>query len=124
MRSLQRLDRPLYLAGYGQGGALAMDVALSDASKIKPVNGVAVFSSYFITHENFSHDALVETPVFWAHSQRDTKIPFSMAKYGYEVKRKRKILSFLCWKTYLVSFVCLETIGRNLAMCPFSVFDF
>jgi hypothetical protein len=62
-----------------------MDVALSESANIKPVSGVAVFSAYFITHQNFSHDSLVSTPVFWAHSQRDTKIPFAMAKYGYEV---------------------------------------
>jgi len=91
VRSLQRLQRPIYLAGYGQGGALAMDVALSDAAKIRPVSGVAAFSSYFITHENFSHDALVQTPVFWAHSQRDKEIPFPLAKYGYDVRNSHDL---------------------------------
>ncbi len=60
-----------------------MDVALSMAAEIKPVKGVACFSGYFITHDNFAHDALEETQVLMAHSQKDTMLPFQLASYGY-----------------------------------------
>ncbi len=68
-----------------------MDVALSSASDINAVKGVACFSGYFITHDNFSADALFRTQLLWAHSQKDTMIPFHMAKYGYEEQLMKKL---------------------------------
>lgn len=66
-------------------GALAMDVALSSRSRLeRSVNGVVVFSAYFITHEEFSADRLATTPLLWAHSQKDPKTPYSLARYGYD----------------------------------------
>merc|ERR1711964_493042 len=47
-------------------------------------DGVAVFAGYFITHDGFSSAALRETRVLWAHSQRDKKVPYAGAKYGFE----------------------------------------
>jgi predicted esterase len=97
VRACLDTGRPVYLSGHGQGGSLALDVALSIRAHLpRPVDGVLVFAGYVITHEaqdgGYSDLALRQTRVLWAHSQRDQKVPWRGAKYGFDeylVKKSR-----------------------------------
>ena len=100
--------RPVFLSGHGQGGSLALDIALSSRSNLpRPVAGVLVFAGYVITHEEsdggYSNRALRETRLLWAHSQRDKKVPWQGAKYGFDEylikKNKLKNGRFLRFET-------------------------
>jgi predicted esterase len=91
VRHLQRLSRPIYLAGFGQGGALAMDVAYSSRSELKsPVKGVVCFSGYFIVHDEQWDTALEQTELLWAHSIKNKKVPYAGAVFGLETQLKKK----------------------------------
>ena len=84
-------ERPVFLSGLGQGGSLAMDVAYSTRSELStPVEGVAVFAGYYISHGQHWRRALDTTRLLWVHSQRNKKVPFAGAKYGFERQMKKE----------------------------------
>ena len=102
--------RRIVLAGFSQGGAIALQAALRYP---QPLAGVLALSTYLpiaATLEAERSDANRSVPIFMAHGLHDDIIPLRkaelskdlLAKAGYAVQ----------WKTYpMPHSVCAEEIG-------------
>lgn len=70
----------IILAGFSQGGAVALHTALRQAV---PLGGVLALSTYLPLAENANEEALAEsrkTPIFMAHGRGDPVIPYELGK--------------------------------------------
>jgi phospholipase/carboxylesterase len=83
----------IMLAGFSQGGAIALHTGLRHAEKLA---GIIVLSSYLPLHETLEiecNPATLETPILMAHGTFDDVIPIAVAKasrdfmtaHGYRV---------------------------------------
>ncbi len=100
----------IVLAGFSQGGAIALQTALRHPA---PLAGVLALSTYLPLHTKLKeemHEANRKTPIFMAHGQYDDIIPLAraeqsrriLAEAGYDVR----------WKTYpMPHSVCAEEIA-------------
>jgi phospholipase/carboxylesterase len=84
----------IVLAGFSQGGAVALQTGLRYASRLA---GVMALSTYLPLAETFEHEATAEnrgTPVFMAHGTDDNVVPYQMGirsrdllvQHGYAVQ--------------------------------------
>ena len=68
----------IFLAGFSQGGAMALHTALRQTV---PLGGVLVLSAYLLLAENLVHEASVnarQTPIFMAHGRNDPVVPYAL----------------------------------------------
>ncbi|MGZ8153788.1 MAG: alpha/beta hydrolase [Burkholderiales bacterium] len=103
------LAERIVLAGFSQGGAMALQTGLRYADTLA---GVMALSCYLPLAETFAAEATAQnrrTPIFMAHGLQDGVIPYPMAErsrevllhHGYEVE----------WHEYpMAHSVCLEEI--------------
>jgi phospholipase/carboxylesterase len=103
------LSERIVLAGFSQGGAMALQTGLRYADTLA---GVMALSCYLPLAETFAAEATAQnrkTPIFMAHGLQDGVIPYPMAErsrevlrhHGYEVE----------WHEYpMAHSVCLEEI--------------
>ena len=80
-RELERgIDsRRIVLAGFSQGGAVALQTALSYA---KPLAGLLVMSSYFATHQTAAVTAANRhLPILVQHGSQDPMVPEAMGRH-------------------------------------------
>jgi phospholipase/carboxylesterase len=84
----------IVLAGFSQGGAIALQAGLRHASRL---GGIVVLSSYLALGESLDAEAAAAnraTPIFMAHGTEDTIVPLQLAelsrltlqRHGYEVE--------------------------------------
>jgi phospholipase/carboxylesterase len=84
----------IVLAGFSQGGAIALQTGLRYPKKLA---GVMALSTYLPLAENFDQEATPEnrrTPVFMAHGTQDGVVPYQMGvrsrdilvQHGYDVQ--------------------------------------
>jgi len=84
----------IFLAGFSQGGAIALHTALRQS---KALGGALALSTYLPLEENVpeeSQDASRTTPIFMAHGRNDPVVPFALGmtsrdlllKAGYKVE--------------------------------------
>jgi phospholipase/carboxylesterase len=84
----------IVLAGFSQGGAVALQTGLRHPQKL---GGIMALSTYLPLAESFADETSAEnrkTPVFMAHGSDDGVIPFEMAtrsrdilvQHGYDVE--------------------------------------
>ena len=84
----------IVLAGFSQGGAVALQTGLRHREKL---GGIMALSTYLPLAESFADEASAEnrkTPLFMAHGTDDGVIPFEMAtrsrdilvQHGYDVE--------------------------------------
>jgi len=69
----------IVLAGFSQGGVIAMQLGLSYRRKLR---GIMALSTYLHDHEHVAERldfANVDTPIFWAHGLSDPMIPITRA---------------------------------------------
>jgi phospholipase/carboxylesterase len=100
----------IVLAGFSQGGAVALQTGLRHPRKL---GGIMALSTYLPLAENLADEASAEnrkTPIFMAHGTQDAVIPFEMStrsrdvllQHGYDVE----------WHEYpMAHSVCLEEIA-------------
>src|SRR5215213_1626610 len=100
----------IVLAGFSQGGAIALQTGLRHSKKI---GGVMALSTYLPLAENFAQeraDANAKTSIFMAHGTQDGVVPYEMGlrsreillQQGYDVE----------WHEYPMQHsVCLEEIN-------------
>lgn len=68
----------IFLAGFSQGGAIALHTALR---QIAPLGGVLALSTYLPLAENIVQEASVharQTPIFMAHGRSDQVVPYAL----------------------------------------------
>jgi phospholipase/carboxylesterase len=99
----------IVLAGFSQGGAIALQTGLRYPKKLA---GVMALSTYLPLAENFAQEATEEnrhTPVFMAHGTQDGVVPYQMGvrskdvlvQHGYNVQ----------WREYPMQHsLCIEEI--------------
>jgi phospholipase/carboxylesterase len=84
----------IFLAGFSQGGAIALHTALRQVS---PLGGVLALSTYLPLAESVARELLASTsatPIFMAHGRSDPVIPYALGvvsrdallKFGYAVE--------------------------------------
>lgn len=100
----------IILAGFSQGGAIALQTGLRHPQKL---GGIMALSTYLPLAESFADEASEQnrkTPIFMAHGTEDAVIPFQMAarsrdilvEHGYDID----------WHEYPMQHsVCLEEIA-------------
>ena len=103
----------IVLAGFSQGGAIALQAGLRYPQKLA---GVMALSTYLPLAESFAREAAEanrKTPIFMAHGTQDNVVPYQMglhskdilSEHGYDVE----------WHEYpMPHSVCLEEI-RDIA---------
>ena len=101
----------IVLAGFSQGGAIALQTALRYPKRLA---GVMALSTYLPLHENLAAEAAADNrkiPVFMAHGTQDNVVAYQMGsrsrdvlvKNGYEVE----------WHEYpMAHTLCLEEIAH------------
>ena len=99
----------IYLAGFSQGGAIALHTGLRQASRL---GGIIALSTYLLLEQTLAHEAStasVNTPIFMAHGHSDPLVPYALGKTSAE---KLSGLGYaLEWREYAMQHsVCMEEI--------------
>lgn len=97
----------IFLAGFSQGGAIALHTALRQA---QPLAGVLALSTYLPLAERASgemQESTLSTPIFMAHGRSDTIIPQTLGRASAE---SLKALGYrVDWHAYpMAHSVCAE----------------
>jgi len=111
----------IVLAGFSQGGAIALQTGLRYADTLA---GVMALSTYLPLAESFAQEAApanARTSVFMAHGTQDPVVPYAMGKSSHD--RLQQAGYAIEWRDYPMQHsVCLEEItdigrwlGRVLA---------
>ena len=87
----------IILAGFSQGGAIALHTALRYEKPLAGIMGLSTYLPLADTVENEINNANKNTPVFLAHGRHDTIVPLQLAsntqatlnKLGYTVELKK-----------------------------------
>lgn len=109
-----RQSKKIFLAGFSQGGALALYCGLRFAL---PLGGIIALSSYLPVASQLqqdAHPANKTTPIFIGHGTRDTIVPFSWGELSHRLLKEQ---GYQCsWHHYpMPHTVCgkeLNDIGR------------
>ena len=100
----------IVLAGFSQGGAIALAAGLRHAEKLA---GVVALSTYMPIHTTFAPErsaANADTPIFWGHGSAD---PVVILQRGIDSRDQLQSLGYTVdWHTYpMAHAVCAEEIG-------------
>jgi phospholipase/carboxylesterase len=100
----------IVLAGFSQGGALALHTALREPERLAGVIGLSTYLPLEATLEAEAHPANAATPVFMAHGSRDPVIPLAFGERSQRALRARG--HEVEWHTYPIPHsVCAEEIA-------------
>lgn len=87
----------IILAGFSQGGAIALHTALRYSKRLAGIMGLSSYLPLVDTVENEIHSANKDTPIFLGHGSLDPVVPFNLAiatqdtlnKFGYSSELKK-----------------------------------
>ena len=74
----------LVLAGFSQGGAMALHVGLRYRERLAGVLALSCYLPLAATLATEASPANRDVPIFWAHGVHDPMIPLAMAEHGRE----------------------------------------
>ena len=101
----------IVLAGFSQGGAIALQTGLRYAKRLA---GVMALSTYLPLSESFAHEraeANAKTPVFMAHGTEDNVVPFEMGLRSRDILVRHDYA--VEWREYpMAHSVCIEEIAH------------
>ena len=101
----------ILLAGFSQGGAIALSAGLRHAEKLA---GIVALSTYLPMHTTLTaerHASNSATPIFWGHGQAD---PVVVLQRGLDSRDRLRALGYpVDWHTYPMLH----------AVCPQEIFD-
>lgn len=106
------MTKHIFLAGFSQGGAIALHTALRQTT---PLGGVLALSTYLPLAETVPREARANTrstPIFMAHGRNDTIVPYTsgvasrnaLLEFGYTVE----------WHEYAMLHSVCETELRDI----------
>lgn len=102
-------SQKIVLAGFSQGGAVALQAGLRASKKLA---GIIALSTYLPLHENFAddkHHANLTTPIFMAHGTFDPVVPIDLGEISRKVLEEHEYS--LQWQQYPMQHeVCMEEI--------------
>ncbi len=103
----------IVLAGFSQGGAIALQAGLRHAQRL---GGIVALSTYLALEDSLDAEASAAnraTPIFMAHGTQDPIVPLSLAEASAAALKRRGYK--VEWKTWpMAHAVCAEEI-RSLA---------
>jgi phospholipase/carboxylesterase len=76
--------RRLVLAGFSQGGAMALHVALRYSERLAGILALSCYLPLAGTLATEAAPANRDVPIFWAHGVHDPMLPLAMAEQGRE----------------------------------------
>lgn len=123
-REIERGISPsrIVLAGFSQGGAMALHVGLRYP---KPLAGILVLSGYLVVPHQLQaerHSANASTPLLFCHGTSDPTVPLGLAQVGFQaVKSAGQPAEFLAFN--MPHTICepeVTAITRWLAKLPFT----
>jgi len=88
----------IFLAGFSQGGAIALFTALRLESKLAGVIALSTYLPDAGSSESERHTANQKTPIFMAHGTHDPVIPVALAEQSYA--SMKNMAYQVEWKTY------------------------
>lgn len=104
----------IVLAGFSQGGAMALHVGLRHGERLA---GIAALSCFLVLGESLPAEAAEanrRTPILWCHGTMDPMVPLRMGQVGAE--RLRALGYDVAWRTWPMQHeVCLEEIHEVAA---------
>ncbi len=99
----------IFLAGFSQGGAIALHTGLRHASRL---GGILALSTYLPLAETLSSEAsaaALNTPIFMAHGHSDPIVPYVRGKSSADELKKRGYQ--VAWHEYgMPHSVCAEEV--------------
>ena len=105
--------RNIYLAGFSQGGVIALQTGLRHAERL---GGILALSTYLPLADRLADEAsecAKDTPIFMAHGRGDTVIPYAVGKFSAE--QLSGLGYALEWHEYAMQHsVCVEEV-RDIA---------
>jgi phospholipase/carboxylesterase len=100
----------IVVAGFSQGGALALHTALREPSRLAGVIALSTYLPLASKLEREAHPANAAVPVFMAHGSHDPVLPFVLGQRSCELLRARGY--DVDWHTYpMAHSVCAEEIA-------------
>lgn len=100
----------IVLAGFSQGGAIALHTGLRHPEKLA---GVMALSTYLPLADSFAVEASAanrSTPVFMAHGSHDPVVPYAMGRQSHDVLQQTGYA--VQWQEYPMQHsVCLEEVA-------------
>lgn len=103
----------IYLAGFSQGGAIALHTGLRHAQRL---GGIIALSTYLPLAETLAHEASTaaqSVPIFMAHGRSDPVVPYALGKASAE--RLSELGYQPEWHEYAMQHsVCMEEV-RDVA---------
>ncbi len=88
----------IFLAGFSQGGAIALFTALRLEATLAGVIALSTYLPDAGSSKNERHTANAKTPIFMAHGTHDPVIPLTLAEQSYQ--SLKKMAYQVEWKTY------------------------
>ncbi len=92
--------RQIFLAGFSQGGAIALFTGLRHAERLAGIIALSTYLPDAATSESERHSANQNTPIFMAHGSRDPVIPIALAEQSRELLEQMDYS--LQWHSYLM----------------------
>lgn len=90
----------IILAGFSQGGAMALYTGMRLPYKIAGILGLSCYLPLMNQHVNTIHPATIETPIFMIHGTQDMTLPLFVGKLGHDVIAQTH--KNLAWKEYVM----------------------
>ncbi len=110
----------IVLAGFSQGGAVALHVGLRHAERL---GGIMALSAYLLLADRLEHEMSAGnrlTPIFQGHGRQDPVVPVTLAEYSRD--RIAALRPGPEWHTYpMPHSVCAEEIGDIRAWLVYTV---
>ncbi|OOG43759.1 alpha/beta hydrolase-fold protein [Rhodanobacter sp. C05] len=100
----------IVLAGFSQGGAIALAAGLHHAQKLAGIIALSTYLPTYATHASERSAANATIPIFWGHGSID---PVVILQRGVDSRDVLQSLGYTVqWHTYLMAHaVCPEEIG-------------
>ncbi len=96
----------IFVAGFSQGGAIALQVGLRAKQKL---GGVLALSTYLALADTAEHAACQDTPVFMAHGLQDPVVPCALGRQSAAILEQ--LGCRVNWREYAMPHsVCMEEI--------------
>jgi phospholipase/carboxylesterase len=85
----------IFLAGFSQGGAVALSTALSYPT---PLAGIIALSTFIPTAQLAQMKTVQQIPIYMAHGSFDDVLPMPLGELTYQLLKKRGVS--IEWQTY------------------------
>lgn len=111
----------IILAGFSQGGAMALYTGMRQPHKIAGILGLSCYLPLMQEHVDTIHPANIDTPIFMIHGTHDMTLPIFAGKMGHDlIARTHKNIA---WKEYQMQHEITQQEARDIHQWFLRVLD-